>query len=125
MDAATMLTQLATVIDTQDWVGLRALLHDDFTCRYVHTGETFDRDSWVRLNADYPGFDHFVLEDCVGSDDRAAGRAHVTAYVDEQLQHFEVATFVTLRDGLVADMTEVWTDVDQEAPPGTRPTPSA
>lgn len=121
MDAATMIERLAEVIDARDWDGLPALLHDDFVCRYVHTGEVFDRSSWVRLNADYPGFDHFVLADYVGTDARAAGRAHVTGFVDETLVHFEVATFITLRDGLIDEMTEVWTDVDAQAPAGTRP----
>ena len=116
-----MMSRLAEVIDSHRWDDLPGLLHDDFTCRYVHTGETFDRASWVRLNADYPGFDHLVLEDCIGTELRAAGRSHVTGYSGETLQHFEVATFITLRDGLIADMTEVWTDVNALPPPGTRP----
>jgi hypothetical protein len=121
MDASAMMSRLAEVIDAHRWDELPGLLHDDFTCRYVHTGETFDRASWVRLNADYPGFDHLVLEDCIGTELRAAGRSHVTGYSGEELQHFEVATFITLREGLVADMTEVWTDVNAVPPAGTRP----
>ena len=79
MDASTMMSRLATAIDTRSWDELPGLLHDDFVCRYVHTGETFDGASWVRLNAEYPGFDRLVLEDCVGTETRAAGRAHVIA----------------------------------------------
>jgi hypothetical protein len=120
-DASTMMSRLAEVIDSHRWGDLPGLLHEDFVCRYVHTGETFDRASWVRLNAEYPGFDHLVLADCIGTEDRAAGRSHVTGYSDGKLQHFEVATFITLREGLIADMTEVWTDVDEKAPAGTRP----
>ena len=112
-----MMSRLADVIDAHSWDELPGLLHDDFTCRYVHTGETFDRASWVRLNAEYPGFDHLVLEDCIGTEARAAGRSHVTGYRDGQLQHFEVATFITLRAGLIADMTEVWTDVNETPAP--------
>lgn len=121
MDASTMMRRLADVIDSRDWDGLPELLHNDFACRYVHTGEVFDRASWVRLNAEYPGFDHLVLQDYVGNGDRAAGRSHVTGFVDEKLQHFEVATFITLQDGLIVEMTEVWADVDAKAPEGTRP----
>jgi hypothetical protein len=121
MDGSTMMSQLATTIDTHSWDELAGLLHDDFVCRYVHTGETFDRASWVRLNAEYPGFDRLVLEDCVGAGDRAVGRSHVTGYVGGELRHFEVATFITLREGLIADMTEVWADVGEVAPAGTRP----
>ena len=78
MDAATLLTRLAEVIDAHDWEGLPALLHPDFTCRLVHTGEVFDRDGWVRLNADYPGFQRMLLEDLVADGDRGVLRATVT-----------------------------------------------
>lgn len=117
-----MMNRLAKVIDAHAWDELPELLHDDFACRYVHTGEVFDRASWVRLNADYPGFDRFVLEDCIGNEARAAGRSHVTGHADDKLSHFEVATFITLSAGRIVQMTEVWTDVDEESPPGTRPT---
>ncbi len=112
--------RLADVIDGHRWDELPELLDPAFTCHYVHTGETFDADSWVRLNADYPCFQNFRLEDCVADQERDAGRAHVTGMADGVQQHFEVATFITVRDGLIADMTEVWTDVDQTAPEGTR-----
>lgn len=121
MDACAVMTRLCDVIDTQGWGDLPDLLDEDFVCRYVHTGETFDRESWVRLNADYPGFDHLVLQDMVGSEDRAAARCHVTAYADDQLLHFEVASFIAVRDGRIVEMTEVWTDVAQTPPHGTRP----
>lgn len=121
MDAPTLLTRLAEVIDARQWDNIPPLLHPDFTCHYVHTGETFDRHGWVRLNAEYPDFDRFVLADRVGSGDRAASRAHVTGWAGTELNHFEVATFITSRDGLITEMTEVWTDVAQTPPAGTRP----
>ena len=121
MDGPEMMNQLANVIDGHRWGDLPGLLHQDFSCFYVHTGEHFDRDAWVRLNAEYPGFQRFVLEDCVGEAQRAAGRAHVTAESEGQLHHFEVATFITVRNDLISDMTEVWTGVEEAAPAGTRP----
>lgn len=116
-----MMESLAGVLDGHRWEELAGLLHPDFSCRYVHTGETFDRAAWVLVNARYPGFQHFVLQECVADGDRAAGRAHVTGMSQGRLQHFEVASFIAVRDGLIADMTEVWTDVDEVAPAGTRP----
>ena len=62
-----------------------------------------------------------MLEDCVGQAERDVGRAHVTAEIEGQLNHFEVATFITVRNDLISDMTEVWTGVDEAAPVGTRP----
>jgi len=109
-------------IDAHDWPELARLLHADFACRYVHTGEVFDGPAWVRLNAEYPGFEHLVLEDCVGAGDRAAGRAHVTSRgEDGEVRHFEVATFMTVRDGLIALLVEVWTDAHQQPPSEARP----
>jgi hypothetical protein len=121
MDAGELLTRLCEAIDAHDWDGLGPLLADDFTCRYVHTGEVHGKDTWIRLNAEYPGFDRLVVKDMVASGDRAVARCHVTGYVEGGLAHFEVATFISAHDGLIADMTEVWTDVDQSPPEGTRP----
>lgn len=122
MDTAALLTRLAEVIDAHDWAGLPNLLHADFTCKLVHTGEVFDRDGWVRLNADYPGFQRMHVEDLVAADDRGVLRASVIGTgPDGADQVFAVASFATVRDGLLVGLTEVWTDVDQQAPAGTRP----
>lgn len=122
MDAATLLTRLADVIDAHDWDALPALLHDDFTCRLVHTGEVFDRGEWVRLNADYPGFQRMHVEDLVAEGERGVLRARVIGTDgDGRDQVFAVASFATVRDDLVVELTEVWADVDQQPPAGTRP----
>lgn len=121
MTALDMVGRLAAAIDAHDWDALPGLLHPGFTCRYVHTGERFDGPAWVRLNAEYPGFQSFTLEDAIGHGDRAAGRGHVVGVVDGAEQHFEVASFLTLDDGLIRDLVEVWTDVDQAPPEGSRP----
>jgi hypothetical protein len=121
MDARELLTSLCDAIDAHRWDDLAPLLDDDFTCRYVHTGETYGKDAWVRLNAEYPGFEHLVVEDLVASGDRAVARCHVTGYVDTQLMHYQVASFVTAADDLITDLVELWTDVGQPAPEGTRP----
>lgn len=117
-----LLARLAEVIDAHDWEALPALLHRDFTCRLVHTGEVFDRDGWVRLNADYPGFQRMLLEDLVADGDRGVLRATVTgtSATGDDLT-FAVASFATVRDELLVELTEVWADVDQQPPAGTRP----
>lgn len=121
MDSAALLTRFAEVIDAHDWAGLDDLLHPDFRCRLVHTGEEFDRAAWVRLNAEYPGFQRLVIEDLVADADRCVLRATVTGTAeDDSVQTFAVASFATIRDDLIIELTEVWTDQDQQPPAGTR-----
>lgn len=55
-----------SAIDDRRWSDLGEYLHDDFSCRYVHTGESFNREAWIRLNAEYPGFEHLLVEEIVG-----------------------------------------------------------
>ena len=121
MDAAALLTRLAAVIDAHDWDGLPDLLHPEFTCRLVHTGEVFDKAQWVRFNADYPGFERMHLEDLVADGDRGVLRAKVVGRGDagEELV-FAVASFATVREDLLVALVEVWADVNQEPPAGTR-----
>ncbi|WP_151526729.1 nuclear transport factor 2 family protein [Serinicoccus kebangsaanensis] len=121
MDAAEVVRRLVDTIDAHRWEGLPDLLAPGFSSRLVHTGETFDRDAWVRLNADYPGFERMHLEDLVAQGDRAACRAHVTGVTEGRTAHFEVAMFVTVTEGVIQEMTEVWADGDSSPPEGTRP----
>ena len=88
----------------------------------MHTGEVFDREGWVRLNADYPGFQHLQVEDLVADGARGVLRARVTGTSEtgDELV-FAVASFATVRDDLLAELVEVWADVGQDAPAGTRP----
>ena len=95
---------------------LPTLLHPEFTRLLVHTGERFDRNEWVRFNADCPGFLTYEVRERVCAGDRVAARAHVTGLVDGEVRHFEVAEFVTTRDGLIVELVELWADVDQSPP---------
>ena len=121
MSAIELLQRLGDVLDGHRWDDLPALLHPDFVGGYVHTGEQFDRDAFVRLNAEYPGFQRFHWQDFIDAGDRAVGRGLVTATADGQEQRYGVATFVTERDGLIAELTEVWADIIQTPPTDRRP----
>lgn len=121
MDATQPVQTLCRTIDERRRGDLPALLHPDFVCRYVHTGETLDGTAWVRTSAEYPGFDRMVVEEVVGTGGHAVARCHVTCTVDGEPVAFGVASFVTEREGLIGELTEVWADIGQIAPDGTRP----
>ena len=93
-------------IDDRDWAGLATLVSPDFRGEYRHDGKTFGRDDWVAFNAVYPVRVRFVLEDLVVAGDRAVLRSHV--FNDDVA--FYVATFLTVTDGLITELVEVWTD---------------
>jgi len=116
MSAIDRLRRLGDVLDRHLWDELPALLHPESRGGYVHTGEQFGRDDFVRLNAEYPGFQTSRWEDVVDAGDRAVGRGLVTGTANGHEQHFGVATIVTERDGLFAELTEVWADIEQTPP---------
>ncbi|WP_404436903.1 nuclear transport factor 2 family protein [Microbacterium aerolatum] len=122
MDAEAALRGLMTAIGEKRWDDLAGFLHPDFVCRLVHTGETFDRDDWIRFNRDYPGFEQLTIEEIVAGPAEAACRSHIIGRDASGAQHFECASFARMQDGVIVQLTEVWTDVDQQAPAGTRPT---
>lgn len=108
-------------IDEHRWDDLERYLHPDFVCRLVHTGEVFSRADWIRFNAEYPNFDRLSVEELVATETEAACRSHVTGRSDAGLEHFACASFVRMADGRIVRLTEVWTDLGQEAPQSTRP----
>lgn len=121
MDAGTALRELMTAINEHRWEDLAQYLHDDFVCHLVHTGESFSRDEWIAFNADYPDFDTITIEELVSTDMHAACRSFVSNVGSNGAPQFACASFARMTDGRISSLTEVWTDLDQQAPEGTRP----
>jgi hypothetical protein len=106
---------MGEAIDSQDWDALESLLGPQFSAHYVHTGETFDREGFVRVNREYPGHWAFDWEEVVDGGTAAVGRAKVS----DGMQVFYVATFArTDANGRLDDVVEVWTEVG--SPPADR-----
>jgi hypothetical protein len=112
-DAARVLSDLWGLIGAQQWDRISELLDPEVRISYVHTGEIFDRDGFIRLNRDYPGSWHVDVVDMVGDGYRAASRARVS----DGPETFWVASFATTKDRRITELTEVWTDGGQEPPP--------
>jgi len=106
MTSAPTLRPFADAIDARDWGTLRTLLAPDFCALFVHDGRTFDADSFVAFQRDYPGRWRFEVVDHVAVGDRAVARSRVS---DGDQVHW-VASFATLTDELVSDLVEVWTE---------------
>jgi hypothetical protein len=104
MTAAQSLTRFAELIDARDWDRLPDVLAPGFEARFMHTGETFDRDGFVALNREYPIVVRFLVEDLVADGDRAVLRARVT----DGAETWHVASFATVgADGLLTELVEV------------------
>ena len=104
--AAFLAHQFVTAVDRRDWAALSALVDESCTVLFVHDNRRMNGAEWVALNADYPGRWSFVAEDIVATDTRAVVRARV---FDEE-STFHVASFLTVTDGRITDLTEVWAD---------------
>ncbi len=98
--------QFAGAIDRRDWEALRALLADDCEIEFVHDNRRFGPDEWVAFNSGYPGQWTFIAEDIVATEDRAVVRARVLN--DTAL--FHAVSFLTVTDGLIHAVVEVWAD---------------
>jgi len=107
-------------IDEHRWGDLEQYLHPDFRCHLVHTGESFSRTEWIQFNAGYPDFDRLKVEELVAAETEAACRSLVSGRGAAGIQYFACASFARMADGQILRLTEVWTDVGQQAPPGTR-----
>jgi hypothetical protein len=118
--AGQILRALWSRIDLQDWAGLGDLLSPGAKVRYLHTGEVFDRATYVRLNAEYPGRWHVEVSDLVSGDGRAVSSARV--YHDTE-SHY-VATFATVAEGRITELTELWAE-PATVPDHLRPAGSA
>ena len=122
--AGAALTRFAAAIDAQDWAGLTALLAPGFTARYCHTGETFDAQTFVAFNRDYPGQWRFAAEIVVDGGPTAALRALVTDATGASSEAHYVATFGAVdAAGLLTSIDEVWAEVI--APPQGERGPAA
>ena len=114
-DAGAVLERFWAAIDRRDWDALTDVLAPDLRVRYVHTGEVFTADEFVRVNREYPGEWAALVEELVVHGDRAVSRTRVS----DGSETYFVASFAGVRDGMLSELTEVWTG-SVDAPPADR-----
>lgn len=111
------LHRLWQLLDAQAWDGLGEVLDPDVQVSYLHSGETLDRDAFVRVNREYPGRWHCWVADVVRQDDREVARVRVSGGGET----YWVASFATVHDGRIVELTEVWTSAVGPPPADRRP----
>jgi ketosteroid isomerase-like protein len=115
MDATTTVRALWDRMQARDWMGLRELLADGLVVEWPVSGERIvGPDNYVTINAEYPqGWSISVLR-IVGDGETAVSEVEVP---HETMGVHRAASFWTVRDGLVTQAREYWTQ------PGSDPSP--
>lgn len=115
--AESAMRRLWQLIDSRAWDELAEVLAPELRVHYVHTGENFTRDAFVRLNREYPGRWRAEIRDVVA----AGPRAVTLALVTDGSEDHHVASFGTVSDGRIVDLVEFWAEGGVSVPEDRRP----
>ncbi|MGP4110319.1 nuclear transport factor 2 family protein [Streptomyces sp. 4N509B] len=118
MESSQVVRQMWDRMQDRDWAGVGALLAEDLVVEWPASGERIvGRENFVRINAEYPeGWSIIVLR--VVADG-------VTVVSEVEVPHasaglHRVASFWTVRDGLITTGREYWTEVGSDPAPAWR-----
>lgn len=92
----------------QDAETLRSFFQPDAWVEWPCTNEHFTVEEYIRANCEYPGDWDGVVECALQSGNELAVAANV--YPKDRSASFHAVAFISLRDGLIASMTEYWGD---------------
>ena len=96
----------------QDAQALRAFFHEDAWVNWPCTNEHFTLEEYIRANCEYPGdWDGELERATVSGTEIMACRV----YPRDRSASFHAVSFLQIRDGRIASMTEYWAD-DGPAP---------
>ncbi|ACQ81004.1 conserved hypothetical protein [Beutenbergia cavernae DSM 12333] len=115
---AQVIERLWARMSARDWTGLGELIAEDVVVDWPSSAERIvGRANYVAVNAEYPeGWSIRVLG-IVADGDRVVSEVEVPM---EGAETFRVASFWTVRDGVVTHATEYWTTVDGDPSPEWR-----
>ena len=118
MNAETVVLELWACVQARDWPGMRRLLSDDLVVEWPVTGETFvGPDNYVAVQSEYPeGWSIRVLQ-VIAHGESVAAEVEVP---QEDVGIFRLAMFATVRDGLIVQSKEYWSQLGVEQPPEWR-----
>ena len=112
-----IVSELWQRIEAREWEAAGALLAPDFTAIWPHTGEQFlGRDNFIAMNREYPeGWSIRVLR--IVCDGAFVVSEIEVVHGDET---HNAASFFTIRDGLIAAVTEYWVEANSAIAPDWR-----
>ncbi|MGH4028074.1 nuclear transport factor 2 family protein [Actinomycetota bacterium Odt1-20B] len=116
MEPTEIVRQLWHRTQDRDWDGVGALLADDVVVEWPASGERIvGRANYVGLNSTYPeGWSIHVLRVVADGGDQVVSEVEVP---HEEMGTHRVASFWTVRDGVIVEGREYWTEL------GTDPVP--
>jgi ketosteroid isomerase-like protein len=121
MDAKGVIEAYWARTEARDWCGVAELLAEDAVVEWPDTAERFaGREAYVGMNKVYPeGWSVRVLRVVADHDhpDQVVSEVEVP---QKGVGVFRVASFWTVREGLIVRGTEYWTTVGGESPPTWR-----
>lgn len=118
MDPAEIVHALWARMQARDWPALADLLADDLVVEWPVSAERIrGRDNYIRVNAEYPeGWSIKVLR-VLEAGDEVVSEVEVP---HATLGVHRVASFWTVRDGLVTWGREYWTELGADPSPAWR-----
>jgi SnoaL-like domain len=118
MEPANVVRQFFELMQARRWTDAGCLLADDVHVEYTATGEKFDGDRFLAMNAEYPGVSELeiVVKEVIALGNRVA--AQVVVHMGDE--SFWCAGFYTVIDERISDGVEHWVTEGSEEPPSWR-----
>lgn len=118
MEPSKIVQALWERMQERDWAEVGALLAEDAVVEWPVSRERIvGRENYVRINAEYPeGWSINVLR-IVASGDEVVSEVEVP---HETMGVHRVASFWTVRDGLIVSGREYWSELGADAAPAWR-----
>ena len=108
------LNAFVKAVVSQDEAALAGFFHKEARVRWPNTGEAFTVSEYIRVNCRYPGTWEGQLLRTMEADGSLVAITRLKATDGSQSLH--AISFFTLREGLIIDLEEYWSD-DGPPPP--------
>lgn len=105
-----------TLFDQRDFESAGVLLSESFLCHWPCTQEKFDKQSFIKVNVDYPGKWFTKLKQCYETETGVTSIVHV--YSNETIDSYYATSFFKFSGDQIVSLEEYWSAI--ESPPEWR-----